>query len=93
MMGLGRLSFILGSLTILALAGNAPAAAKECRMPKAPPGVALQMPPECRQARAANRDERASPERLRTENGFVDLGNGTQVRIGGRVRAEMGFRY
>lgn len=93
MTGLGRLSFTLGSLTILALAGNAPAAAKECRMPKAPPGVALQVPPECRQAEASKRDTSRSPEHLRSGNGFIDLGSGTQVRIGGRVRAEAGFRY
>jgi hypothetical protein len=74
----------------LALIAAGPAVAKECRMPDVPPGMRVQLPPGCdRQERSGATD---SPRRsgLRSESGFVDMGNGTTVRIGGRVRVEMG---
>jgi hypothetical protein len=59
-------------------------------MPDVPPGVRVQLPPECKEA--AKRDTTRPSERnaVRSEQGFVDLGNGTQIRIGGRVRGELG---
>lgn len=90
-MGLGRFSLVTAAA--LLLAGIIPAAAKECRMPKAPPGVALQVPPECQSSFTKANDKAESRDRLRAENGFVDLGSGTQIRIGGRVRAEAGYRH
>ena len=30
--------------------------------------------------------------RLKQQNGFVDLGNGTQVKVSGRVRVDVGRR-
>lgn len=88
--GLGR--YVLMTAATLLLAGVMPAAAKECRMPKAPPGVALQVPPECQHPLTKPADKAETRERLRAENGFVDLG-GTQIRVGGRVRAEAGYRH
>ncbi|MCB8821029.1 hypothetical protein [Microvirga rosea] len=92
MTGLGRYSLLLGT-AVLVLASTDAAMAKECRMPKAPPGVALQVPPECQSQDLRDAKNRAPQEGLRRENGFIDLGGGTQVRIGGSVRAETGFRY
>ena len=72
------------------IAAVGPAAAKECRMPDVPPGMRVQLPPGCdRQERSAVAD---SPRQkgLRSESGFIDVGNGTTVRIGGRARVDMG---
>jgi len=80
------------SLLILAASvfmATAPAVAKECRIPDPKPGQALQIPPECKDV-VRPRQQRA--EALKGEPGAIDLGNGTTVRIGGRVRAEMGWR-
>jgi len=76
----------------LSLLGAGPAVAKECRMPDLPPGVRVQLPPGCREPVGTAPAKQDAREALRGEAGFVDLGNGTKVRIGGRVRAETGFR-
>ncbi|QFU16688.1 hypothetical protein [Microvirga thermotolerans] len=81
---------LAGAALVLVLVPAVQAFASECRMPKAPAGVELQVPPECRQPAAPERSRRESRESLAGEGGFVDLGNGTKVRIGGRVRAEVG---
>jgi hypothetical protein len=83
---LGR--FVLA--TGLALIGAGPGFAKDCRDQDAPPGVRVPLAAGCEPANAA----KESTGRLKTgrEPGFSDLGNGTQVRIGGRVRAEIGTR-
>jgi len=74
------------------LAAAGPAFAKDCRIPEAAPGIRAQLPPECRNAVQAGRGEAARREALPANQGFIDLGNGTQVRIGGRVRVEAGAR-
>jgi len=80
------------SFALLICAGS-PVLAKECRMPDVPPGVRVQVPPECRDRFGPGRLEAKSENSLRANDGFIDLGSGTQVRIGGRVRAEaMGRR-
>lgn len=75
------------------LVAAAPAAAGE-RAPRprlcpqdAPPGVRLPDRPECREAeaRGVRAAERPAP-------GFIDLGSGMQVRIGGRAAFEAGTR-
>ncbi|HZH51582.1 MAG TPA: hypothetical protein VEZ16_06840 [Microvirga sp.] len=75
----------------LLLAGSGSAVAKECRMPDVPPGVQVQLPPECRQADRRDAARAAERGAVRGDRGFVDVGGGTQVRIGGRVRGEMGI--
>ncbi|WP_201831916.1 hypothetical protein [Microvirga zambiensis] len=79
------------SLAVL-LAAAGPAVAKDCRIPDAAPGVRAQLPPECRNGVQAGRADSARREALQANQGFIDLGNGTQVRIGGRVRVEAGAR-
>ena len=74
------------------LAAASPAFAKDCRIPDAAPGVRAQLPPECRNAVQPGREEAARREALQAKQGFIDLGNGTQVRVGGRVRVETGYR-
>ncbi len=76
-----RLPTLLVTLLMLA-AGSA--AAKECRMPDLPPGVQVRVPPECQ----GIVKQRADNDRVKAEPGAIDLGNGTTVRIGGRVRVE-----
>ncbi|MBJ6125107.1 hypothetical protein [Microvirga splendida] len=81
---------IVLSLLLMATAG--PALAKECRTPHLPPGMEVRLPPGCEEPLPATRSRAERRDGPRAEQGFIDLGNGTQVRISGRVRAEMGFR-
>jgi len=62
-------------------------------MPEAPPGVRVAPPPGCavKAAPAPNRQDEAV--RAGRAPGFVDLGNGVEVRISGRVRAEAVARH
>lgn len=80
-----RLPVLLFTVSMLAAGA---AAAKECRMPDLPPGVQVRVPPEC-QGIVRQRTEN---ERVKAAPGAIDLGNGTTVRIGGRVRAETTVR-
>ncbi|MET0526810.1 MAG: hypothetical protein ABW003_00420 [Microvirga sp.] len=80
-----RLPALLASFLMLA-AGHA--AAKECRMPDLPPGVQVRVPPECQGVVK----QRTENDRVKAAPGAIDLGYGTTVRIGGRVRAETTVR-
>ena len=80
-----RLAILASSLFLLA----APALAKECRIPEPKPGQPIQVPSECRDA---VRPKQQQAEALRSEPGAIDLGYGTTLRIGGRVRAETAWR-
>ncbi|ACL59443.1 hypothetical protein [Methylobacterium nodulans] len=51
----------------------------------APPGVRLPNRAECREAAP-------SPAKAPKAPGFIDLGNGTQLRISGRAGFEVGIR-
>jgi hypothetical protein len=77
---------------VLLVGSVSSALAKECRTSDLPPGVQVQLPPGCKPPLRADRTKGRNQDRLRANEGFIDLGNGTQVRIGGRVRAEMGVR-
>ena len=79
-------------LSLLLIVSAGPALAKECRTPHLPPGMEVRLPPGCEEPLQASRSKAERRDGLRAEQGFIDLGNGTQVRISGRVRAEMGFR-
>ena len=84
---------LLCASVALLISAVGPVLAKECRMPDVPPSVRVQVPPECRDRFGASRLEAKTENSLRSNQGFIDLGNGTQMRIGGRVRAEaMGRR-
>ena len=71
--------------------GMGSAVAKECRMPDLPPDAQVAIPPECKDA-VRVKDSNPTRRGFDADRGFVDLGGGTKVRIGGRVRAEYGFR-
>ena len=73
------------------LAGMGSAVAKECRMPDLPADVRVAIPPECKDA-VRVKDSSSAQGGLKADRGFINLGGGTKVRIGGRVRAEYGFR-
>ena len=74
------------------LAGILPASAKDCRIADAPPGVRVQVPPGCEAPKGSVTTKPGqAPVKTGREPGFVDLGNGTEVRIGGRVRADTVF--
>ena len=78
---------------VILIAASSSALAKECRMPDRAPGARPELPPECR-ARLEGRPVKAEkPDSLSANQGFIDLGNGTQVRLGGRVRTEVMGRY
>ncbi|EIM24741.1 hypothetical protein [Microvirga lotononidis] len=78
----------LAATAALLICAASPALAKECRMPDLPPGVQVQVPSECRDRLLDRRAQAERQDSLKASPGFIDLGNGTQVRIGGRVRAE-----
>ena len=80
------------SLCFLLMASGGPAFAKDCRIPDPAPGVRAQLPPECKTSVQAGRTDAGRRESLQANQGFIDIGNGTQVRIGGRVRVEAGAR-
>jgi hypothetical protein len=69
----------------LLFSGSSLALAKECRMPD---GRILQLR-VCRDRFQDRGSEVESQDSVRGSQGFIDLGNGTQVRIGGRIRAEV----
>jgi hypothetical protein len=73
--------------------GVGPSLAKDCRVPEAPPGVRVQPPVGCEPTgRDVRKGGNGAALRAGTEPGFIDLGGGTQVRVGGRVRVEAGTR-
>jgi hypothetical protein len=78
-------------LSLLLIASAGPALAKECRTPHLPPGMEVRLPPGCEEPLPARGSKAERRDSLRAEQGFIDLGNGTKVRISGRVRAEYGF--
>jgi hypothetical protein len=79
------LTVLASSLVILA----GPALAKECRIPDPKPGAPIQVPPECKDNVLPKQQQ---VEALKSEPGAIDLGYGTTLRIGGRVRAETSWR-
>lgn len=78
------LTVIVASLAML----SGPVLAKECRIPDPKPGQAIQVPEECKEQ---IRSKQQHVEALKSEPGAIDLGYGTSLRIGGRVRAETGW--
>lgn len=86
------------SLACLALAGvllaaTSPADAAPCASVRMDPGTARQSP--CRrphQAAAPLKSYDPDAVRAGRDPGFVDLGNGTEVRIGGRARFDYDAR-
>lgn len=69
------------------------ASARECRAPAdLPPGVRVPPAPGCEQG--SDRMKQAPSKRPGTgrDAGFVDLGNGSQLRVSGRVRVDVGGR-
>jgi hypothetical protein len=79
---------LLAPLAASCLSATA-APARDCRPPAdAPPGVRVPPLPGC--AATAPRPQAPAGEALRAErrDGFIDLGGGSSVRIGGRVRVD-----
>jgi hypothetical protein len=76
----------------LLVIGTLPAEARDCRPADPPPGVRVHTPPGC-EARKAQpaRGPGQPPAQAGRDPGFVDLGNGSTMRIGGRVRADTVF--
>jgi hypothetical protein len=73
-----------------AVAAASPAQARDCRPVEAAPGVRVP-PPGCRAAADKGTAAKAAPAAPRRERGVIDLGNGTEIRIHGRVRIEGGI--
>jgi hypothetical protein len=81
-----KLPAILAS-SLFMLAGTA--LAKECRIPDPKPGQPIQVPAECKDS---IRSKPQKSDALKSKEGVIDLGQGTTLQIGGRVRAEMGLQ-
>ncbi len=78
---------IILASSFFVLAG--PALAEDCRIPDPKPGQAIKVPDACKEAvRPKERNVQAS----KTKPGEIDLGHGTTLSIGGRVRGEMGWK-
>ena len=69
------------------LSGAASAAGRDCRLPEAPPGVRVPPQPGCRPPapEPAGRPQAVPAGR---SPGAIVLENGTEIRIGGRVRMD-----
>ena len=80
-----RLTILASFLFVLA----GPALAKECRIPDPKPGQAIQVPDACKDVL---RPKNQRVDALRGDRSAIDLGSGTTLRIGGRVRAETGWK-
>ncbi len=81
------------SLAVLAsIVAAHPGAARDCRPAEAPPGVRVPERAGCKPPQAARADAKPAPARTGRAPGFIDLGNGTQVRIGGEVGVEVQSR-
>jgi hypothetical protein len=75
-----------------ALLATGSATAKECRLVvEALPGVRAPATPGCPPADRATKPAPAERFQAGRDPGFFDLGGGTTVRVGGRVRAETAF--
>ncbi len=83
---------LLTGLSFFLLAAGGSAVAKECRMPDIPPGVRMQLPPGCDNSVRSGRPDSEKLNDAKGNQGFIDLGNGTRIRVNGRVRAEFGVR-
>jgi hypothetical protein len=83
-----RLS-ILSISVVAGLVAAHPGAARDCRPIEAPPGVRLPQRAGCKSPDAVRADTKPAPARTGRAPGFMDLGNGTQVRIGGEVGVEV----
>ncbi len=73
------------------LASTLPAGAQACRVSSdVPPGVRVPIAPGCKNPEPTRLQTLEQRRQLtsKTRPGFIDLGNGTEVRINGRVRAE-----
>ena len=80
---------ILSLLVLAGLLATHPGAARDCRPDEAPPGVRLPERTGCKPPDAARADSKPAPAKTGRAPGFIDLGNGTQVRIGGEVGVEV----
>jgi hypothetical protein len=78
------------ALAALAAAAASSVAAKECKpSADAPPGVRAPAPRGCAAASPV-RPFAEEAVRAGREPGFVDLGNGSSLRVSGRVRVDVG---
>lgn len=88
----GRFGIAAGLL----IACLSPAAAAECRFTDVPPGVRVKPPLGCEASRTRTgpvpvQAPAAERQKVGRTPGFIDLGNGTELRIGGRVRVDTVF--
>ncbi|MBM6594212.1 hypothetical protein [Microvirga pudoricolor] len=76
---------------IAVVTAAAPALAKDCPPPE-PSSRSARPQGRCEVGRLPSRPENLDQRALKGREGFIDLGNGTSVRMTGRVRGEVGFR-
>lgn len=72
-------------LAVMAVCAAEPSSGQDCRPSDTPPGVRVADRPGCKPSSPVSR---AKAQRTGSQPGFVDLGNGTEVRVSGRVRME-----
>ena len=88
--GVSCLVLVIGTGVLM----PSPGQAKECPSSKGlAPGVRMPERAGCvARSGESRRDTKAPPARAAREPGFIDAGNGLQVRIGGHVGFEAGHR-
>jgi hypothetical protein len=80
---------LLAAAAALVPLASGPAVARDCRPREAPPGVRVAQPVGCKPQPATSKNE-VKPPAVRSGRGpgWIDLGNGTEVRISGSVGVE-----
>jgi hypothetical protein len=71
---------------------SAPVLAKDCPVAARVQGTPGKVPTRCEVERLPQRPDQLDHRALKGEKGFLDLGNGTSVRITGRVRGDTLYR-
>ncbi len=85
---MNRIALLSALVAVVALAQ--PSAAKDCRAAEAPPGVRM---PERAGCKPPGKRDPVKPEaKTGRSPGFIDLGGGAELRIGGSVDMEVRHR-
>jgi hypothetical protein len=63
--------------------------ARDCRRENLPPGVRLPQQVGCKPVPAESGDKKRPAVRAGRQPGFIDLGNGTELRISGEADLEL----
>jgi len=88
-----RAAWLIAAAVLGGAFATSPAEARDCRRENVPPGVRMPQQVGCKPLPPSSGEERTRPSvKTGRQPGFVDLGNGTELRIGGDADVEMRYR-